>query len=46
MTGPHRAVAETRLAVRRELAQIDFGGLVRLLVDADLKRLRATLVER
>ncbi len=28
MTGPHRAIAETRLAVRRELAQIDPGGLV------------------
>lgn len=28
MTGPHRAIAETRLAVRRELAQVDFGGLV------------------
>jgi tRNA(Ile)-lysidine synthase len=28
MTGPHRAIAATRVAVRRALAQIDSGGLV------------------
>ena len=28
MTGPHRAIAATRVAVRRELAQIGPGGLV------------------